>query len=83
MNVEEMIATIQRMDPKDQVLIASRVLDELCLSGRFPLSDEAKAEPDRREQELLANPSRGQTWEEVQKELGWSNSSDGEEADER
>jgi putative addiction module component (TIGR02574 family) len=71
MSVEKWIAEIQKLEPVDQVTIASRVLDQLCSSGRFPLSDEAKAEFDRREKLLLDDPTQGQTWDEVKSELGW------------
>lgn len=69
MTNEELLAAIQKLDPEDQVQIASTVLDELAFSGRLPMSDSVKAELDRRLKDADENPDKLKSWDEVEAEL--------------
>jgi putative addiction module component (TIGR02574 family) len=69
MTHKQILTTIEALPKTVQFAIANSVLDRLANEGPPPISDELKAEFLRREEALLADPGKGEPWEQVREEL--------------
>ena len=69
MTQNDLLAAIEAL-PKDlQFALATSVLDRLAAEGPLPVSEQLKREFLHREQAFFADPSKGESWEVVRKDL--------------
>ncbi len=63
MNLETVLKEVEKWPPGEQIELVQSVWDRLVESGwEPPLSDELKAELDRRSKDLDANPNNVVSW---------------------
>jgi putative addiction module component (TIGR02574 family) len=66
MDLSATLAQISTLSPDDRIRLVHAIWDSIPEEARAPdLTDEQKAELDRRLADLRANPQIGLTWEQV------------------
>ncbi|HVK15598.1 MAG TPA: addiction module protein [Fimbriiglobus sp.] len=66
MDLSATLAQINMLSPDDRIRLVQAIWDSIPEEDRAPdLTDEQKAELDRRLADLRANPQIGLTWEQV------------------
>ena len=66
MDLSAALAQIRTLSPDDRIRLVQAIWDSIPEADRAPdLTDEQKAELDRRLADLRANPQIGLTWEQV------------------
>lgn len=70
MDYREVLHEVENWSIDDRIRLVQDVWDHLVAEGHEPdLSDEMKAELDRRIEELDRNPSAGEPWESVKERV--------------
>ena len=69
MTQNELLAAIEALPEELQFALATSVLDRLAAEGPLPVSEQIKTEFLQREQAFFADPSKGESWEVVRKDL--------------
>lgn len=69
MTQDDLLAAIEALPKELQFALATSVLDRLAAEGPLPVSEQLKAEFLQREQAFIADPSKGESWDVVSKEL--------------
>ncbi|MDB5313379.1 MAG: putative addiction module component [Gemmataceae bacterium] len=66
MSIDAILKEAEALSLDEQAELIQRLEERLAAAGRVPeLTEEMKAELDRREAEADANPGGGYTWDEV------------------
>ena len=69
MTQNDLLAAIEALPEELQFALATSVLDRLAAEGPVPVSEQLKREFLHREQAFFADPSKGESWEVVRKDL--------------
>ena len=69
MTQNDLLAAIEALPEELQFALATSVLDRLAAEGPLPVSEQIKREFLHREQAFFADPSKGESWEVVRKDL--------------
>ena len=69
MTQNDLLAAIEALPEELQFALATSVLDRLAAEGPLPVSEQLKREFLHREQAFFADPSKGESWEVVRKDL--------------
>ena len=65
----DILQSIQSLPKELQFALATSILDRLANEGALPVSDELRAEFQRREETFNADQSQGEPWDQVKSEL--------------
>ena len=65
----DILQTIQSLPKEQQFALATSILDRLASEGALPVSDDLKAEFQRREEIFNADQSQGEPWDQVRSEI--------------
>jgi putative addiction module component (TIGR02574 family) len=69
MTQPNILESIRALPREEQFALATSILDHLASEGALPVSDDMKAEFQRREEIFHADPNQGEPWEQVKSEL--------------
>jgi putative addiction module component (TIGR02574 family) len=69
MTQTDILQTIQSLPKEQQFALATSILDRLASEGALPVSDDLKAEFQRREETFNADQNQGEPWDQVKSEL--------------
>ena len=69
MTQADILQSIQSLPKEQQFALATSILDRLASEGALPVSDDLKAEFQRREEIFNADQDRGEPWDQVKSEL--------------
>jgi putative addiction module component (TIGR02574 family) len=69
MTQTDILQTIQSLPKEQQFALATSILDRLASEGALPVSDDLKAEFQRREEIFDEDQSQGEPWDQVKSEL--------------
>ena len=67
--MQNILQTIQSLPKEQQFALATSILDRLASEGALPVSDDLKAEFQRREETFNADQNQGEPWDQVKSEL--------------
>jgi len=69
MTQADILQSIQSLPKEQQFALATSILDRLASEGALPVSDDLKAEFQRREEIFDADQNQGEPWDQVKSEL--------------
>ena len=69
MTQADILESIQSLPKEQQFALATSILDRLANEGVLPVSDDLKAEFQRREEIFKADQNQGEPWDQVKSEL--------------
>ncbi len=69
MTQADILESIQSLPKEQQFALATSILDRLAREGALPVSDELRAEFQRREEIFHADQNQGEPWDQVKSEL--------------
>ena len=69
MTQPNILESIRALPREEQFALATSILDHLASEGALPVSDDMKAEFQRRGELLKADPNQGEPWDQVKSAL--------------
>ena len=69
MSEVDILQSIKSLSKEQQFALATAILDRLANEGALPVSEDVKAEFQRREAAFFADPNQGEPWDKVKSEL--------------